>query len=164
MPSERKYTGFGPADGTGRDWHQFFEDVRAARPGVAPGPDVSDDDDPVEPITITTPAHEVDPDSLKAAGAPGALTTWRNRLLANDWRYKVGHAAADHADTFNKNGTVKKEAHHTDTWWINAIKGGTYITITYTIVEGKTARSSRTVRGEMRLYGDKEMKELVENG
>jgi hypothetical protein len=159
--TEPKHKTFGPADGTGRDWHQYFEDNRAASRVVAPDPD--DDDDLPEPITVTTPAHEVDESALKG-NCPRALLTWRNRLLANDFLVKVGHSIAWHEETFYKNGNPNQPEHEEHQWWINALKDGQYITISYNVVDG-AANSTRTVRklnSEMRNYGDAELKELVE--
>lgn len=158
----------GPEDGTGRDWHEYFEDYRANQRGriVAVAAD-SDTDSDVEPdesaITVVIPAHEV-PENWFNIGAPQGLRTWRNRLLANDWTYKCGGAVAWAADSFYKNGNLNQAAHWIDTWWINAIKDGKYITISYTMRDGVVygARTSRTVRGEMRLVGDKELKAIVE--
>lgn len=169
MPNERSKPPFpteGPAYRPGFTWHEYFTEKRSEfKP---PDPDPADDpdagDDLPEPITITIRATEV-PDKWFSAGAPRALITWRNRLLANDWEIKQGACQSWHEDRYYKNGKLDAPAHWEELWWVNAVKDGKYITVTYNIRNGAvySARTSRTVRGEMRLYGDAEFKEMVEN-
>jgi hypothetical protein len=156
---------FGPADGTGRTWDDVLRENKEADAqrrkakllGRDPD-DVSDDEVRAEPVPeVFIAAHEVE------SGWPSVITTWRNRLLANDWKFKVGHSAAHNPDTYWQNGNLRKAAHDVHMWWINAIKDGRYITISYALIDGKTAWSSRTVRGVMKLQSDAYMREIVES-
>ena len=122
---------------------------------------MDDPDDTAEPesepeVVITVPAHEVE------SGWPGVITTWRNRLLANDWQVKVGSATSQNPDTYWQNGNLRKAAHEGQMWWINAAKPGRYITISYYYEAGKNVRTSRTIRGILRLLSDAEMRDAVE--
>lgn len=167
MPTERSkplFPTYGPEDGSGRDWHQYFTELKRGNHVEVASSDDGDSDDLPESITVVIPATEV-PENWFNIGAPQSLRTWRNRLLANDWTFKCGASQAWHEDKYYKNGNLDQPAHFEEVWWINAIKDGKYITISFTLRDGKvySARTSRTVRGEMRLYGDKEFKEMVES-
>jgi hypothetical protein len=159
-----RYQTFGPADGTGRTWHDYFNDLkgRTVEP-VAPEPDDTDEVESLGNVIITIPGQEI-PEKWFNLGAPRALLTWRNRLLANDWEFKCGASQARNETTYYKNGNVNQPAHWEEMWWINAIKDGEYVTISYNLRDGKvySARTSRTMRSRWGLLGDKEMKELVE--
>lgn len=161
-----RYQTFGPADGTGRTWHEYFTDYRTALGHTVdpdPEPDDTDEVEPVGTITITIPATEV-PEKWFNIGAPQALRTWRNRLLANDWTFKCGACQAWNDTTYYKNGNVNQPAHWEEIWWINAIKDGKYLTISYNIRGDKvySARTMRQVRGELAALSDKAMKEMIE--
>jgi hypothetical protein len=159
-------TSFGPSDGTGRTWNEYLADEEEARrvrlrlSRMASSPDVTDvdysDDEPIPAITRTVPAREVD------SGWPSTINTWRNRLLANDWKVKVGFAEAHHEDLYYKNGSLRKPAHDEQMWWINAAKPGRYVTISYGYANGKNIMTARTIRGQQRLVSDAEMKDAVE--
>lgn len=109
-------------------------------------------------VVVTSPAREVE------SGWPSVLNTWRNRLLANDWQVKVGTATSFWPTTYAKNGNVKRAEHEVVVWWINAAKPKRYITIAYETVDGKIVpnRTTRMIRGIMRLLSDAEMKDAVE--
>lgn len=155
--SKPLYPTEGPGDG--RDWHEFFEAIHVPR--VAPDDDVSGDDDLAGAITITTPAEEV-PDG---SPIPRALTTWRNRLLANDWTFKIGHSVAHHDVSYWQNGNLRAPEHDEEQWWINAKNGNTYITISYNVVDGavKSARTALQVRGHIGNMSAKQMQEFIES-
>lgn len=159
MTTERSkplYPTEGPGDG--RTWHEYFNDLKARD---EPDDPVDGDGDLAGTITITTPAHEV----ADGSPIPRALVTWRNRLLANDWRFKVGHSVAHHSDSYYLNGNLKAAAHDEHQWWINAINGNTYVTISYNVVDGQV-KSSRTILqvvGRSRNLSNKEMQELIES-
>lgn len=152
------YPTFGPEDGTGRDWHQYFRDLK----GRDVARDADDDDDDLDGtfagVVVTVPAHEVE------SGWPSVLGTWRNRLLANGWQFKIGSATSFWPTTYAKNGNVKKAEHTVVVWWINAAKPGRYLTIAYETVDGKVVpnRTSRQIRGIYRKISDAEMKDAIE--
>lgn len=155
--SKPLYPTEGPGDG--RDWHEFFEAIHVPR--TAPDDDVPDDDDLAGAITVVQPAREVG----DGEPVPRVISTWRNRLLANDWTFKVGCSMAHHDDTYYLNGNLKAAAHDEEQWWINARNGNVYITISYNRVGGLT-KSTRTVlqvRGRLRNLSDKEMQEFIES-
>jgi hypothetical protein len=166
MPTDRSkplFPTYGPDDGSGRDWHQYFTELkRSSHVEVDPADD-ADSDSVSEPITVVIPATEV-PEDWFNVGAPQSLRTWRNRLLANDWTYKCGASQAWHDDRYYLNGNLDSPAHFEEVWWINAIKDGVYITISFTLRGDKvySAHTARRVRGEMKNYGDKEFKAIVE--
>lgn len=110
-------------------------------------------------VTVTVPGHEV------FEGWPNTLQTWRKRLLDAEWLVKMGFAQAHHDTTYYKNGNVNAEEHDEETWWINALKGGKYVTISYTYAPKKDKMTNiftaRQVRGVNRNLSDKEMQEAV---
>ena len=153
----------------GEDWETYFRRMHnegkinnAHRPETEPDPDDSDDDLP-EPVVITTPAHEV-LDESELRQIPRGLKTWRNRLIANDWETKVGHCVAWCETSYYGNGNVRAEEHEEEQWWINAVKDGKYLTISYNLRNGETygANTVRKLSGVGRNIGDKELKEMVE--
>lgn len=153
------YQTFGPADGTGRTWHDYFREAKGR--DVVVDPVDEPDDDLLESfagVTITVPAHEV------TEGWPRALGTWRNRLLANGWEVKVGTAETNWPTTYAKNGNVKKKEHDVVVWWLNGAKPGRYVTIAYEFVNGTAVgnHTTRMIRGQYRLLSDAEMKDAVE--
>lgn len=148
----------GPGDG--RTWHEFFRTIREDRIAAAAGPDPDsiDDDDLPGTITITEPPHEY------TEKLPQGLSTWRNRLLANDYEVKVGRSVAWHADTFWKSGKLRKGAHSESQIWINAWDGVRYVTVSYNFIDGKTVSQNtvRKVSGIGHNLSDAELRELVE--
>ncbi len=155
--SKPLYPTEGPGDG--RTWHEFFEDLR--KPVEDPADPVDGGDDLAGAIVITLPATEV-PDGQPI---PRALATWRNRLLANDWTFKVGHSVAHHNISYHLNGNVKAPEHDEHQWWINAKNGNSYITISYNIVDGasKPNRTVLRVHGSPRNPSAKELQEFIES-
>jgi len=131
------------------------EGVFLASDAVDDGDGVSESD--FSYITVTTPGHEV------SEGWPTVLNTWRNRALAAGWEVKVGHSVAHHAERLWKNGSTRSPEQVRELWWINAVKDGKYITVTYTFAAGKALSqfTSRTVRGVYRLLSDKGMQEVI---
>lgn len=166
MSNERtkpRFPTYGPEDGSGRDWHQYFVDIKGREVEPEPESDPGDDDPPVESITIVIPATEV-PEKWFNIGAPQGLRTWRNRLLANDWQFKLGAAQSWHETTYYKNGNLNSPAHFEEVWWINAVNGSDYLTISYNVRGGAvySANTARILRGSFKLMSDAETKELVE--
>jgi hypothetical protein len=152
------YPTFGPEDGTGRSWGDYFSELKG-RTAVAEPIAESDDDAPDDlgAVTIIQPAKEIE------SGWPSVINTWRNRLLANDWHVKVGHSIAHWGDQRYKNGNLKKAEHEEEQYWINAVKGSEYVTISYNVESGKT-NSTRTVRRALTVphsLSDAELRELV---
>lgn len=156
-PSINRYPSTGP---NGESWEEYFavyrENLLAKKAAASAEP--GDEDDEVEAaITVTIPAHEV------TEGWPKALSTWRKDALAAGWEVKMGHCAYHVADVWLKDGSAirypaKDEAH----WWMNAVKGNRYATVTYTTkADGKTKEISRIMNGEFRLLSGAEMKEKL---
>lgn len=164
-PIERtkpKFPSFGPADGTGRTWHEYFTELRGLdrvdesdTDGDEPGDDLFGT---FAEVVITTPGHEVE------SGWPRTIATWRNRLLAHGWQVKVGNSVAKHPDSYYKNGKLKKPAHEEQQWWVNAAKPDRYITISYNYENGKPVgnRTTRRVRGILKSFSDAEMQDAIE--
>lgn len=154
--SKPLYPTEGPGDG--RTWHEYFEDLK---PREADDSDVDDGSPVPGSITVTTPAHEV----AEGEPIPRALVTWRNRLLANGWRFKIGHSVAFHEDSYYLNGNLRAAAHEEHQWWINAINGNTYITISYNVVDGKvnSARTILKTSSSIKRMLANEMQELIES-
>lgn len=139
----------------GRSWAEYFKGIRQS---VVPASEPADDTEPgPAAITITTPAEEVD------SGWPTALGTWRKRALENGWEVKVGHSVAHHGDRYYLNGNLAKAAHEEEQWWLNAVKGTRYVTISYCIVDGKSQSNLtyRGLRGGWKNLSDAEMKEVI---
>lgn len=153
------YPTYGPAERPGVSWEQYFAEYQARRRPVDPVDDDDTDGDGVPgAITITQPATEV-----RDGGWPKGITTWRNRLLAAGWEVKVGYCAADVAETYTKAGTVKKKAHEESQWWINSVKDGRYLTISYVFDNGKPVggRTSRRMRGQDKNLSDAWLQEII---
>lgn len=71
-----------------------------------------------------------------------------------------------HEATFYKNGNPNQPEHEEEQWWVNATKGGQYLTISYNVSSGATvsARTVRKLSGTSRNLSDKELKAMVEDG
>lgn len=121
------YPTFGPQDGTGRDWRQFFDDLRAQHRE----PEVDEDDEvAVEPIVLD-PFRLVDYSSGK--GTPGSLA---RRLAKQGWDARVGESVAlmpevryvndspegTPAAKMHLKGDVRYEAHELTTTVLFAVK------------------------------------------
>jgi hypothetical protein len=158
--SQNEYATFGPEDGTGRSWNDYFRAIKGRPDPDAEPADDGDDDDLSGSVTVTIQAHEL------SDGWPQSINTWRNRLLANSWTVKVGHCKAVWDDQYYKNGNLKKLAHEEEQYWVDAVRGDKYVTISYNYVDGKVQgqRTFRQVKSEwFRKYSDKEMQELIKS-
>lgn len=111
-------------------------------------------------VSVISPAREV------KSGWPRALAPWVNLALAADWHIKVGTSSASVATSYHKKGTLKKQAHDVDQWWMNATKKigfeWVYITVSCTYEAGAAKGTTFSRKGEWyTVYSATEMKELL---
>lgn len=154
------YATRGPADGTGRDWHQWAKDVQAQKTTEL---QVEEDID-TEPQVIV-PAREA---ALNIYGGT-PIEKLRTLAVKNGWETRVGYSKSFKQGRTIKSGENAGQSHPDATreqlWLLARKQGKGTITITYIRMNGaeKWTRDHGVIRGVMHNYKDTEMKEYIKS-
>lgn len=153
------YATFGPDNGTGESWRDFFRRVKGRGIESEPVEEDQDEDDSERAVRITIPAEPIDK-------YPRALAPYVGLLIDNGWEIVgSGHSGAIHEPVMLKDGSaVRFSEHFEEQYWINAVRNrgeGVTISVNYRDGKAQSPKHARTVYGRIGNLTDKEIKEVI---